>query len=238
MRFKFKPDFEYIIKYMNGAYMKSERVIVTKNSNDFVEYISISDPIDQDDSILDKKLLDQVIEPVSSVEMFQMWTNYNSLKLKVSEEEIKVLRNQITESLKLRSYVAYGKGKFEPFDYKKMYEIRTDIDKSNFLYEVGKSYRTQSNNLVRVLGRTDLKGYECLICDDGIYRYDRSTGISNGDDGRVTGSCHEYTHPSNFVKLELANRYLLREEFEASNIKTYREFLLKNNVKQISNGEL
>lgn len=55
----------------------------------------------------------------------------------------------------------------------------------SFMYEVGKTYVTVAGYAVKVTGRTTLKGYECLECSDGKYRYDRSTG--SDDAGRCTG---------------------------------------------------
>lgn len=55
----------------------------------------------------------------------------------------------------------------------------------SFMYEVGQTYVTVAGYAVKVTGRTMLKGYECLECSDGKYRYDRST--SNSDAGRCTG---------------------------------------------------
>ncbi len=55
-----------------------------------------------------------------------------------------------------------------------------------YKYNVGSTYMTQEGALVKVLSRTDLKGYECLECSDGRYRYDRSTHSS--DAGRCTGT--------------------------------------------------
>ena len=69
---------------------------------------------------------------------------------------------------------------------------------SSFRFEVGKQYETQCGNMVTVLGRTDLVGYECLICSDGKHRYDRSTHSS--DAGRVTGTDHDYSCPDNFKR--------------------------------------
>lgn len=67
---------------------------------------------------------------------------------------------------------------------------------TSFMFKVGKTYKTLSGKEVTVLDRTNIKGYECLICSDGKYRYDRST--HNLDAGRITGSDHDYTHPDNF----------------------------------------
>lgn len=72
-----------------------------------------------------------------------------------------------------------------------------------FMFEVGKTYKTQEGEDVTVLGRTGLddelrKGYECLECSDGIYRYDRST--SSVDAGRATGTAHDYSDPKNFAR--------------------------------------
>ena len=65
-----------------------------------------------------------------------------------------------------------------------------------FMFEVGKTYTTKQGDEVTVLGRTDLKGYECLECSDGRYRYDRST--DSEDAGRCTGTDHAYTYRHNF----------------------------------------
>ena len=67
-----------------------------------------------------------------------------------------------------------------------------------FKYKVGETYLTQAGEQVTVLGRTELKGYECLICSDGAYRYDRSD--HSRDAGRCTGTDLYYSHPQNFKK--------------------------------------
>ena len=69
---------------------------------------------------------------------------------------------------------------------------------SGFMFEVGKNYKTQNGESVKVIGRTSLEGYECLECSDGAYRYDRST--HSVDAGRVTGTDHDYSCPDNFVR--------------------------------------
>lgn len=68
-----------------------------------------------------------------------------------------------------------------------------------FVFEVGKSYETQDGKMIKVLGRTELKGYECLICDDNKHRYDRTT--NSMDAGRVTGTDHDYSCPDNFKRV-------------------------------------
>lgn len=72
----------------------------------------------------------------------------------------------------------------------------------NFHYKIGQTYKTQNDKLVTVLARTDLKGYECLECSDGIYRYDRSNVEYNSDWGRVTGSAHDYSDGNNFERYQ------------------------------------
>ena len=69
---------------------------------------------------------------------------------------------------------------------------------SSFMFEVGKEYKTQCGKTVTVFGRTKLLGYECLVCSDGKYRYDRSTHSS--DAGRVTGTDHDYSCPDNLIR--------------------------------------
>lgn len=66
------------------------------------------------------------------------------------------------------------------------------------MFEVGKTYETQAGEQVTVLDRTDLEGYECLVCSDDRYRYDRSTHST--DAGRVTGTPHDYSYPHNFKR--------------------------------------
>lgn len=65
-----------------------------------------------------------------------------------------------------------------------------------FKFEIGQTYKTQRAKLVKVLGRTTLKGYECLVCSDGKHRYDQST--TSSDAGRVTGTDHDYSCKDNF----------------------------------------
>lgn len=68
-----------------------------------------------------------------------------------------------------------------------------------YMFEVGKQYETQAGDLVTVLGRTtDVPGYECLVCSDDRYRYDRST--HSVDAGRCTGTPHDYSYPHNFKR--------------------------------------
>lgn len=69
---------------------------------------------------------------------------------------------------------------------------------SAFTFRIGQRYKTQAGKRVKVIGRTRLKGYECLRCSDGRYRYDRST--TKSDAGRVTGTAHDYSCPHNFER--------------------------------------
>lgn len=98
----------------------------------------------------------------------------------------------------------------EKFDYDKMYEM-LDIDDSKFSYEIGKEYPLQNGSIVKILGRTETIGYECLICSDGKYRYDRSTNPVC--DGRCTGTCTEFTNEFNLMNDSYGNRYELHKEF-------------------------
>lgn len=67
-----------------------------------------------------------------------------------------------------------------------------------FMFEVGKDYKTLDGNTITVMGRTAIKGYECLICSDNRYRYDRSDNSS--DAGRCTGTAHDYSCGHNLVR--------------------------------------
>lgn len=68
----------------------------------------------------------------------------------------------------------------------------------SFMFTIGQAYQTQCGQYVTVLGRTRLRGYECLRCSDGRYRYDRSD--TSSDAGRVTGTDHGYKYAHNFKR--------------------------------------
>ena len=108
-----KKDFEYIISYNVDSTLKTDRLIVKSISNDIITF-------HENNLMLNEKDIISFIEPVSAVEMFQMWMNYNSIKGKISESSLKELHISITQTLKNRSYVISGKGKLEPYDYEKM----------------------------------------------------------------------------------------------------------------------
>jgi hypothetical protein len=68
---------------------------------------------------------------------------------------------------------------------------------TQYRFQVGNTYTTLEGKEVKVVARVDeLKGYECVLGDDGAHRYDRST--SDSDAGRCTGTDHNFTHPQNF----------------------------------------
>lgn len=220
---KFKSGKEYFIK--TNKLFKT-RFIVTKVTTEIINKVPTQVAITGHcDSIYDPDLKTIIIadiielyEPVSSKDMFVMWTNYNNAKnpnsifydLQFANE----LQAKITNTLKEKSYIQYGSGKFEPFDYKKMYEIRTDIKAENFKFKVGQEYQLQNGETVRILGRTDTKSYECLICSDGAYRYDRSCDTHDAvDKGRCTATSHELFDPRNIINNKFGNRYIIAKEF-------------------------
>lgn len=58
------------------------------------------------------------------------------------------------------------------------------------MFEVGKTYKTQSGNDVKIV----IKNGDTVSGSDGIWRYDRPK-----DAGRVTGSAFDMSHPLNLV---------------------------------------
>ena len=92
-----------------------------------------------------------------------------------------------------------------------------------FQFEIGQRYQTQSGEIVKVLGRTNTVGYECLICSDKKHRYDRST--ESDDAGRVTGTAHDYSCPDNFRRNSGA---CLRCGKEIANMRQHGELCPKN----------
>ncbi len=66
-----------------------------------------------------------------------------------------------------------------------------------YLFEVGKTYLTTEGKAVKlVVRRTQHVGYETVMGEDKIHRYDRST--NNEDAGRCTGSA--INDPRNLVR--------------------------------------
>lgn len=94
-----------------------------------------------------------------------------------------------------------------------------------FQFEIGQEYQTQSGEIVKVLGRTNLIGYECLICSDKKHRYDRST--ESDDAGRVTGTNHDYSCPDNFRR-NIGEIACLRCGKEIANARQHSELCPKN----------
>lgn len=72
------------------------------------------------------------------------------------------------------------------------------MSSSGFMFAIGGVYKTQDGRSVRVLSRQGPRGYEHLVCDDGMHRYDRKR--EPHDAGRVTGTAHDYSDPGNFVR--------------------------------------
>lgn len=72
------------------------------------------------------------------------------------------------------------------------------MKKKNILFEVGETYETQAGEKVKVLGLQGPKGFETMVCSDGVLRYNRSTG-TGGDHGRVTGT-EAYFDSRNFKR--------------------------------------
>lgn len=222
MTIKFKKDKEYFIKTNNRTF--KYRVIVSKVVTEMIEKVltQVAIVVNTTDGDNSKtiKLSDitMVIEPVSNIEIFQMWTNWNNVNnpdcIAYDKAYANELRSKISKTLKERSYVMYGTGKLEAFDYKKMYEMRTDIKSENFKFVIGDEYLLQSGEIIKVLGRTDTKGYECLICSDGKYRYDRSTDlVDSPEKGRGTGTHYELIYPYNILNETYGNRYMIALEF-------------------------
>lgn len=229
---------EYFIKFKGSSYLP-RRILITKvfvdeknPQNSFMEGHYIGD----DPFCAKLHDIEKLYEPVSNVEMFTMWTNWQSM-MRIDLDEAEKVRLQIVNTLKKRSYVQYGAGKFEAYDYAKMYAIRTDIKSENFAFEIGKSYETNEGKIVKVLGRTETIGYECLICDDGAYRYDRSTELPHySDKGRGTGTSAELMDPRNFVHSLYGNRYILAKEYCDKHNVDFAELSaggLDNNVRKL-----
>lgn len=180
-----------------GKYNLPTRIVIKDIRINEIDYM-------EDNKLCTEKLCDikNIKYPITSNqvrEMYDKWFNDKTI--------------DYTNEFSSLSYCQYGDEKFEANEYRMMYEMRTDINTSNFLYNVGDSYELQNGTQVTVLGRTDMKNYECLICSDGIYRYDRSNTRCIIESGRVTGSCIEYTDHLNILNKEIGNRFKYKSEY-------------------------
>jgi hypothetical protein len=76
---------------------------------------------------------------------------------------------------------------------------RGESEKSGrFKFALGKTYTLQNGEKIRLVRRDGSMGYETVVDQYGIHRYDRST--HSKDAGRVTGSAHDYSHPENIAR--------------------------------------
>lgn len=198
-----KKDKELFIRVSGMFHELLTRVNIVNVKNGIISFYKAGDQTHLYECHKDH--ITEIVEPVSSVEMFQMWVNWNNFK----DDHI---RRCIVETLKRRSYVMYGSGKFEPYDYSKYEEIM--FDESPFKFKVGETYDLQDGTVIKVIGRTDTKAYETLICSDGIYRYDRSTDSSDSPDkGRACASNIELMDPKNIFNRIYDNRYIFAINF-------------------------
>lgn len=121
----------------------------------------------------------------------------------------KISADQILSNIK-RLVCDFGKNAITVEDYIK-FEQYAKIDTSRFEYQIGKIYRTQENREIKIVGRTYLENYECVLGSDGVYRYDRSK--DKKDTGRVCGTNMEYFDPKNILREDYGNRYEVIKDF-------------------------
>ena len=105
---------------------------------------------------------------------------------------------------------SFGKNAITMNDYIR-FEKYAKIDTSLFTYQIGKIYRTQENREIKIVGRTYLTNYECVLGSDGVYRYDRSK--DKKDTGRTCGTNMEYFNPKNILREDYGNRYEVIKDF-------------------------
>lgn len=80
------------------------------------------------------------------------------------------------------------------------HEARSSVASgSPFRFTVGETYELQNGYRVKIVARyTRHRGFETVVDEAGIHRYDRST--SSIDAGRVTATAHDYSHPENIKR--------------------------------------
>ena len=118
---KFKKDKEYILQYDNH----NVRIIITKvttlaDDSKQVFYKDCNTDIEYDFNLRDKQTFLKIIEPVSCTEMFTMYVNWNNFYKKGPMQDLDYASNlhkSIFNTLFYRSFIKYGSGKFEDYDY-------------------------------------------------------------------------------------------------------------------------
>jgi hypothetical protein len=70
---------------------------------------------------------------------------------------------------------------------------------AKFKYEIGQTYELQDGTFAQMVDRSVAdEGYETIIDEHGVHRYDRST--SDFDAGRVCGTAHDYSYSKNIKR--------------------------------------
>lgn len=141
----------------------------------------------------------------------------------------KSIYEDLKEQIAKRGITAFGDQRPEPEVYRllewALYGFPEGLSEDKYFskpvfnYTVGCFYETQDGKQVQVIGRTmKNKNYECLICDDYKYRYDRSG--DKADSGRATGTNGQYISPDNFLRPGV-NMYVLAKEFCKANLYSF-----------------
>lgn len=83
--------------------------------------------------------------------------------------------------------------------------------------KVGESYKTQDGKNVTITEARHTPGYECVLGDDDIWRYNRE-----GDRGRVTGTAHDFSDPRNLIPEASIHEYIRTVDSAVKGMKTGR----------------
>lgn len=178
-------------------------------------------------------------EPVSATEMFQMHTNYMNFYRKGALQDLRYaqeIRQIIINTLKERRYIIHGSGKFEPFDYRLMHDIRNDIDSGLYHFEVGETYQLQNGDSVTIIARDHQK----VLGSDNIWRYDVCDEriMNMYHYGLCIGSSWEFIDAKNIINDKIGNRHQLIQDFKAEygysdkDIKNIGKFINVNDIYQ------
>lgn len=167
----------------------------------------------QRDIVIPNNRIIKFNEPVSAIEMFQMYINWKNFYRKGINQDLRfaqTLQSSIVNTLKENKYVVFGSGKLEPFDYRLMYEVRNDIDSGLYQFEVGAKYSLQNGDEIKIVGRVD-----DMVCgSDGVWRYDCNIDVTNHKSGMVHNSSYEFIDGKNIINKLYGNRYELSKEFQ------------------------
>lgn len=250
---EFKENHEYVIEGKRKIKIDGGRVREGQSSSHRIYYVGnglyknvgemdVCQPISLDEFI--SEMTDVVIHyPYSGNDIAHMAYDLTrviaSYQKEVDWDDVKQRAADYAVKIKSKGYILFGAGKLDLHHYQLLEWILHGINEhvqchryqSKFHYSVGQHVTLQNGDKCKIIARHMLlEGYETIVLDDLICRYDRSTSNHIRDTGRVTGTNSQYLDPRNIRKEELYQCYIAARAFARKNELDYEKM-----IKQVFN---